>query len=221
MDQDLILIHKKAGMAVQSARPGQMDLEHAVLNVLARRQGGKTLPYLAVIHRLDQPVEGIVVFGRNRAAAAKLSAQLNEDSMKKEYLAVVCPGPEVESAQLVDYLIRDGKTNMSEVVDPASPGAKKAVLSYQVAGRREGSALLKIRLKTGRHHQIRVQLSRHGFPIVGDGKYGSEQVCERGTIALCAYRLSFRHPVSGKQMNWEIHPSAAPFVPFYDEVGGK
>lgn len=216
MDQDLILVHKKSGMAVQSAKPGQMDLEHALLNVLAKRQGGKSLPYLAVIHRLDQPVEGIVVFGRNKGAAARLSAQLGKDSMKKEYLAVVSPEPREQEGILMDYLLRDGRSNTSSVVDPATPGCKKAELSYRVRAVHQESCLLEVRLGTGRHHQIRVQLSHMGCPIVGDSKYGSGVLTARGVIALCAHRLSFTHPTSGKKMFWEIRPEAAPFLPFLD-----
>ena len=155
-----------------------------------------------MINRLDQPVEGIVLFALNAKAAANLSKQLQDGTMRKEYLAVVrkaAPRNREEAAEycrLTDWLLKDGRTNTSRVVQAGAPGAKKAELEYRILREENGFALLDIHLLTGRHHQIRVQLSHAGMPIAGDRKYGGEQAgtAEFRFPALCAYRLTFRDP---------------------------
>lgn len=217
-----IAVHKPAGLAVQTRRIGEQDLTSLLLNYLqhASLQAGKTVedakaPYLAVIHRLDQPVEGIVLFAKTPSAAAALSAQLQNHQMKKEYLACVQVLPGKEAAgitpqssggsswhTLTDFLRKDGRTNTSQVAAPGTPSAKKAVLDYQVLSASGETAVLRIRLHTGRHHQIRVQLAHAGMPILGDRKYGrksQEAYPENGAgpdrfPALCACRLSFTDP---------------------------
>ena len=139
-DNDILVVHKHAGMAVQNARMGQMDLEHALLNYLAKQTRAETpgqartqIPYLAVVHRLDQPVEGVLVFAKNKDAAGKLGRQVKDGTMKKEYLAV-CEGKiEKQGVQkFEDFLVKDGRSNTSRVVQPGTAGAKKAVLEYEV-----------------------------------------------------------------------------------------
>ena len=139
-DNDILVVHKHAGMAVQNARMGQMDLEHALLNYLAKQTRAETpgqartqIPYLAVVHRLDQPVEGVLVFAKNNDAAGKLGRQVKDGTMKKEYLAV-CEGKiEKQGVQkFEDFLVKDGRSNTSRVVQPGTAGAKKAVLEYEV-----------------------------------------------------------------------------------------
>ena len=139
-DNDILVVHKHAGMAVQNARMGQMDLEHALLNYLAKQARAETpgqartqIPYLAVVHRLDQPVEGVLVFAKNKDAAGKLGRQVKDGTMKKEYLAV-CEGKiEKQGVQkFEDFLVKDGRSNTSRVVQPGTAGAKKAVLEYEV-----------------------------------------------------------------------------------------
>ena len=133
-DNDILVVHKHAGMAVQNARMGQMDLEHALLNYLAKQARAETpgqartqIPYLAVVHRLDQPVEGVLVFAKNKDAAGKLGRQVKDGTMKKEYLAV-CEGKiEKQGVQkFEDFLVKDGRSNTSRVVQPGTAGAKKA-----------------------------------------------------------------------------------------------
>ena len=138
-DNDILVVHKHAGMAVQNARMGQMDLEHALLNYLVKQARAETpgqartqIPYLAVVHRLDQPVEGVLVFAKNKDAAGKLGRQVKDGTMKKEYLAV-CEGKiEKQGVQkFEDFLVKDGRSNTSRVVQPGTAGAKKAVLEYE------------------------------------------------------------------------------------------
>jgi len=218
-DQDVIVCHKPAGIATQTARVGQADMVSEIANYLkgACPDCKKSL-YVGVIHRLDQPVEGILVFAKNREAAANLSRQAAGDGMTKEYLAVVCKESAPRSGELTDYLLKDGKTNISRVVTPEIKGAKEARLSYEILSEGpSGTALVKIRLYTGRHHQIRVQMANAGMPLLGDRKYAGEAAAAVSLqlgireLALCAYRLSFTHPKTGKRMQFEIRPEGTPF----------
>lgn len=218
-DRDIIVCHKPAGIATQTARVGQADMVSEIRNLLkAAGSNGKEPLYVGVIHRLDQPVEGILVFAGNKAAAADLSRQAAGDGMKKEYLAVVCGENFPQKGELTDYLVKDGKTNTSRIVPPEVKGAKQARLAYEIlAEGPSGTAFVKVRLYTGRHHQIRVQMANAGMPLLGDRKYGGEAVAGISVklgireIALCAYRLTFIHPSTGKEMQFEIKPEGTAF----------
>lgn len=224
-DQDIIVCHKPAGIATQTARVGQADMVSEVKNYLART---RKVPYVGVVHRLDQPVEGILVFAGNKQAAAVLGRQITENCMEKYYYAVVCGSGYQESGVLTDYLVKDGRTNISRIVPPEVKGAKKAVLEYEILSGRipvaafaeqtaPMAALAGIRLLTGRHHQIRVQMSSAGMSLFGDYKYGDAQTVELSEhlhvkeIALCAGRLSFTHPRTGRRMEYKIRPEGKIF----------
>ena len=194
-DRDLIVCRKPAGVPVQTKQIQTKDMVSLLKNYRYQQEGGKEEPYLGVIHRLDQPVEGIVVFG-------------------KYYQAVLCKVPEKAQGQLTDYLVKDGRTNLSKICRKSDAGAKEARLSYKIQGEAEGKAMANIHLDTGRHHQIRVQMSGMGCPILGDVKYGGEEKA-RGQIALCASSLTFVHPKTKKQMQFEIQPQAAGFDLFF------
>lgn len=208
-DNDIIVVNKPAGLATEGGRIGEKDLESEMRNYLAKK---KEPPEIFVVHRLDKPVSGIVVLAKNAGAAAVLSKSLSGDSFSKEYTAVVYKtGPLQKENELTDYLIKDVKNNVSRVAkSPGEKGAKKAALKYRVESEDENSAVLKIRLLTGRHHQIRVQLSNAGFPLLGDRKYGSKESIEyslsRGIkdVLLTACALSFDHPATGEHMSFTI-----------------
>lgn len=230
-DSQILVCLKPAGLAVQSARPGEADMVSELKNYLAASQraknapgSGSRIPYLGLVHRLDQPVSGILVFAKTPKAAAELSRQASgvekEHPMEKEYRALVyveegisLPAAGTER-ELVDWLKKEPGQNLSRVVSAGTAGAKRAELSFGVA--EEGSSpecrhsCLSIRLHTGRHHQIRVQLAHAGLPLLGDARYGSAQSREYSarlgirSICLCACRLNFFHPVTGKQMEFEI-----------------
>ena len=161
----------------------------------------------ATVARLDQPVSGILVFARTPAAAKNLNQQLQNNQFEKYYQAVVC-GALPDSGTLTNYLIKDGRTNTSRICSKNTPGAKKAVLSYEILETSEVTDLsvVQIHLGTGRHHQIRVQMAGVGAPLWGDNKYNPEFVNKRGyfPIALRAFRLSFCHPTTGKRMEFEV-----------------
>ena len=187
-DDAIVVVYKPAGLAVQTKKMGEKDLE-SLLRTWQAGQGAGT--YIGVVHRLDQPVEGVMVLARTKEAAAALSAQAAGTDMQKTYVAVTRGVlPKVEG-QLTDFLLRDGKTNTSRVVDRKTPGAKKASLDYRILSVQTTEAkqsLVEIHLHTGRHHQIRVQFAHAGTSLVGDNKYGSmsNAVQEAGNGSVCA-----------------------------------
>lgn len=202
-DAHIIVCFKPHGLATQSRRPGVPDLEHLLLNHIAENQKP---PYLAVIHRLDQPVSGILVFAKTPEAARKLNRELTKEGFGKHYLALVDGIPSENERTLTDYMVKDGRTNTSRICDKSTTGAKEARLSYRVLSTEASRSLLEVILDTGRHHQIRVQLAHMGCPIVGDTKYNPAEKNIRGwqTIRLCAYRLEFHHPVTNKLMKFKM-----------------
>lgn len=206
-DEQLLVCHKPAKIATQTGKVGAQDMVSLLKNYLYKQSSDKKEPYLAVIHRLDQPVEGLLVFAKTPFAAKELSRQLQQKGFGKEYRAVVCGRPEKDKGTLTDYMVKDKKTNLSRICEPTESDAKKAVLHYEVAEKREdGSTVLYIRLETGRHHQIRVQMAHMGCPIAGDAKYNPNTNQEKKweQIALCAYRLTFIHPKTKKEMVFEL-----------------
>lgn len=213
-DKDQIVIHKPAGVATQTARLGEKDLVSEVKNHISKADGIKN-PYAAVINRLDQPVEGIVLFAKNAKAAAVLSTQMQDGSMQKFYLAAVVGHMDLSNDKLVDYMEKDGRTNMSRIVADTAKDAKKAILEYKAEADAEKMQLLEIQLQTGRHHQIRVQFASRGHALVGDTKYGtpesiafSREVNAR-VPALCAYKLIWKHPVTAKEIEVSLEPENA------------
>ena len=213
-DSEILACYKEAGTAVQSSNIRQSDLESRLRLYLSQR--GTPHGALHVVHRLDQPVQGLVLFGLTAHAASVLGKELTDGSMKKTYLALVeCVSPEGkkllekaaagEEIALEDYLLRDGRTNTSRIVSAGTSGAKRASLVFTVTeyDKERGRALLKISLKTGRHHQIRVQLAGAGLPIIGDRRYGKETQLYRFPC-LCAWKLSFEHPLTGRKMELEV-----------------
>ena len=243
-DKDIIVCHKMAGIAVQSARIGEKDLV-SMLNNHLMEQADQRMEPVRVVHRLDQPVEGIVVFAKNKKAAASLSAQITDGSMKKVYQAVCCVteagGHWIENAgkndqELIDYMSKDARTNSSAVVKKGQKDAKEARLSFRVmAANCLPYVLVEIHLATGRHHQIRVQMAHAGLPLFGDRKYNpdwelyaktwqAQMVNESADhaahrlpaaeLALCATELTFRHPKTGKPMHFQVRPQKSVFQTF-------
>lgn len=220
-DEEILVVYKPAGIATQAAGFMQIDVFSELKNYLAMTSREKREPYLGIIHRLDQPVEGVLVFAKTPAAAAGLSKQIAQRMLKKEYLAAVylmdtVKVEEGKEITLTDYLVKDGKTNTSGVTTALDKDGKKAVLKYEIVHLKEVNttriALLKIRLETGRHHQIRVQCAHVGMPLLGDQKYGSKESQEYSQnqnvkdVALCAHKLTFKHPKTGKKMEFSAEP---------------
>ena len=217
-DAHIIVCHKPAGIPTQTARIGTPDMVSMLKTHLAPSSEGE--PYLAVIHRLDQPVEGLLVFAKTPAAARELNRQLTTSGFGKYYRAVVQGVPEPAKGTLEDYMVKDRRTNTSRICDKSTPGAKSARLHYRIEKIFKDSdpaaSLVKIKLDTGRHHQIRVQMAHIGCPLVGDRKYGAcdpEKADEKNVpvhtksaepLRLCAYRLEFKHPATRRNMIFEL-----------------
>lgn len=207
-DEHIIVINKPAGVATQTASIGQKDIYSEALKYRKRK---KEPAEIYIVHRLDQPVSGIMILAKTKEAAAKLSEGVNTD-FSKDYEALVYGSVEPKSATLIDYLKKDSKTNLSYVVDKSDKEGKKSILSHEVVDKcLDGKAsLLKIHLETGRHHQIRVQLSNAGFPIIGDRKYGNEKSIELADankinrVCLCAVSNEFTHPITKEKMSFRI-----------------
>lgn len=218
-DKDILVVEKPAGIPVETSRIGTKDMVSFLRNHLAEtspKPGG--VPYLGMIHRLDQPVQGVMVFAKNQKAAAALSKEIAQNEMKKTYLAVV-EGKAKEQEALTDYLLKDGRTNTSRKVSKGTKGAREARLSYECLKTLEDPALaasplslIRIHLFTGRHHQIRVQMAGAGLPLYGDQKYNPAS--KGSTLALCAFELTFCHPATGKSMTFSCEPSGDVFGRF-------
>ncbi len=216
-DKDIIVVHKPAFVSAQSTRGGEADLESMIKNYLYT-QNKIANPYVAVVHRLDKPVEGIMVYAKTKQAAGQLSSQIQKHEFKKTYLALV--GGLIDAKDFVrveNYLAKDNVKNMSFVVDKNHKDGKKSILEYKALGNnKDGKTVLEIKLHTGRHHQIRVTMADIGFPLVGDVKYGggdetSVKVfneknsvinANKDSVCLFAYKIEFAHPKSGKTMSF-------------------
>ena len=203
-DKELLVVYKPAGLATQSARVTSPDLVSSVTRHL------KGAP-VYVVHRLDQPVEGLLVLAKTKQAAAGLSKQLQAGTLNKQYYALVYRGAEElpKEGILADYLWKNPQTQKAEIVAQASGKGKQAKLHYCVMTGKDDIALLDVRIETGRFHQIRAQLAHAGFPILGDQKYGTQTSMERSeelgikNVSLFAYALTFTHPKTGKQMEFQ------------------
>lgn len=219
-DEAVVVCHKLPGIPVQTPKAGQQDMVSLLRNYYARKNENNQI---FVVHRLDQPVEGVMVFARTKEAAAKLSRQVQERQMDKQYLALVQGIWEEKSGVLENYLLRDGRTNTSKVVPKGTAGAKKARLSYEVEQvkketfsgeekeEKKECSLVRIWLETGRHHQIRVQMAHAGHPLVGDKKYNPGCAAGYQPIGLCSVKTSFVHPVTGKNMEFTVEPQGSVF----------
>ena len=207
-DEQILVVKKDAGIPVEAGRLRIMDLQGLIKNELYRRNRKGGEPYLGLIHRLDQPVEGVMVFAKTPFAAGSLSEQVRDGRMRKHYLALLCGKPKTDEGTLVDYLLKDGRTNTSSVVRAGEKDAKRSELNYKVLKRNDETTLVEVELITGRHHQIRVQMANAGWPLYGDTKYNPQfqETFQYVQTALCAYKLSFVHPKTKKVMEFMIEP---------------
>ncbi len=197
-DKHIIVCIKPVGILSQSDESG----DESMVSLLTSE---KQLPYIGVLHRLDRNVGGVMVYAKTKLAAARLSADIaDKERFHKYYYAIVhgCPGS--ESGELRDLLFKDSSVNKSYVVDKPRKGVKEAVLWYEVLKKGENMSLLKIKLGTGRTHQIRVQFSSRGMPLAGDKKYGARDGIHG--IGLFSHRIDLVHPATGEAMSFEALP---------------
>ena len=195
-DNHIIIVSKQSWEIVQGDKTGDRPLSDIVKDYIKERYAKPGAVFLGVVHRLDRPVSGLVVFARTSKALTRLNKMFAEGEVHKTYWAIVQHRPQQDEGRLEHWLVRNEQQNKSYAYDRERPKAKRAVLKYRVIGQSDRYWLLEVRLLTGRHHQIRCQLSAMGCPIKGDLKYGAQRSNPDGSISLLARRIEFIHPVS-------------------------
>lgn len=194
-DNHIIIINKMPSEIVQGDKTGDMPLSEKVKNYIKERDQKPGNVFCGVIHRLDRPVSGLVIFAKTSKALSRFNELFREKTISKTYLAVVKNKPAKEKELLTHFMLKNEKTNMSKAFAKEVAGSSKAQLEYELIASSDNYHLLKIRLFTGRHHQIRCQLSAIGCPIKGDVKYGFNRTNEGGFIHLHSYKTEFEHPI--------------------------
>ena len=205
-DNHIIVVEKMVNIPSQGDKTGDVDMLTIIRNYLKEKYNKPGNVYLGLVHRLDRPVGGVMVFAKTSKAASRLSEQVRVKDFQKKYLVVVNGKLDNEKGIFEDYLLKNERANMSRVVDEKNKNAKLASLDYEVLKYNEeiNLSVVKVNLHTGRHHQIRVQFSSRGHSIYGDQKYGGRGHGKQ--IALWAYSLSFLHPITRERMEFRVLP---------------
>lgn len=194
-DNHIMAVNKHCGDLVQPDPAGESALEDQIKAFIKARDNKPGEVYLGVVHRIDRPVSGLVLFAKSSKALVRLNEMIRLRQIEKRYWAVVEGRPSMEVTELCHHIVRDGKTNKSKAYDSPKTNSKQALLRYEVIGASTNYTLVEVELLTGRHHQIRAQLSKVGCPIKGDLKYGSKRSNPDGGIMLHSRSMSFMHPV--------------------------
>jgi 23S rRNA pseudouridine1911/1915/1917 synthase len=200
-DNHIIIINKRVGDIVQGDKTGDTPLSEIVKQYIAEKYHKKGNVFLGVVHRLDRPTSGIVIFARTSKALERLNKMLRDKQIQKIYWAIVKNKPSEEKGTLTNYLKKNSKNNKSTVFTRETEGSKKAILHYSIINELDNYMVLKIDLETGRHHQIRAQLSFIKSPIKGDLKYGAKRSNPDSGICLHAREIQFTHPVSKENVH--------------------
>lgn len=195
-DNHVIIVSKKSGEIVQGDKTGDEPLSEIVKKYIKEKYHKPGNVFLGVVHRLDRPVSGLVVFAKTSKALSRLNQMFRDSNVHKTYWAITKNVPKNPEGTLINWITRNEKQNKSYVYDKEVPHSKKAVLSYKLIGHTDNYSLLEIHLMTGRHHQIRCQLAHMGCPIKGDLKYGAPRSNPDGSISLLSRFVEFVHPVS-------------------------
>lgn len=205
-DNHILVINKLPSEIVQGDKTGDMPLSEKIKNFIKLRDAKPGNVFCGVIHRLDRPVSGLVIFAKTSKALSRFNELFREKAISKTYLAVVKNKPAKQADKLTHYLIKNEKTNTSKAFNEPVDRALKAELEYELLASSENYHLLKIKLLTGRHHQIRCQLAAIGCPIKGDIKYGFNRTNKGGYIHLHSYLLSFIHPIKQEEITLKAFP---------------
>ncbi len=195
-DNHLMVINKKAGQLVQGDKTGDESLLASIKNFIKKRDDKPGNVFLGLVHRIDRPTSGLVIYAKTSKSLSRLTQMVKNREIKKTYWAIVAKEMIPQSQRLVNYLKKNEKNNKAIVFPKATEGAKEAILTYRQIKTLDNYLLLEIDLETGRHHQIRAQLSKIGVPIKGDLKYGASRSNPDGGISLHARKLEFEHPVT-------------------------
>ena len=199
-DNHLLIINKKAGQLVQGDKTGDASLLDLIKDFIKKRDQKPGNVFLGLVHRIDRPTSGLVIYAKTSKALTRLTQMVKNREIKKTYWAVVAKEMIPQSQRLVHYLYKNEKTNKSTVFIKPTENAKESILNYQIIKTLDNFQLLEVDLETGRHHQIRAQLSKIGVAIKGDLKYGSSRSNPDGGIHLHARRLEFIHPVTKENL---------------------
>ena len=202
-DNHVIIVHKESGEIVQGDKTGDKPLSETVKDYIRDKYHKPGNVFLGVVHRLDRPVAGLVVFARTSKALSRLNDMFRNGEVHKTYWAITRNKPAEDEGTLVNWIVRNEKQNKSYVYDKEVPGAKRAELKYRVIAHTENYHLLEVHLLTGRHHQIRCQLAHMDCAIKGDLKYGAPRSNPDGSISLLSREVAFIHPVSKKEIKAE------------------
>lgn len=208
-DNHILVFNKAIGEIVQGDKTGDECLAETLKAFIAQRDGKPGKVFLGIPHRLDRPVSGIVIFAKTSKALSRLTEMFRTGDVHKTYWALCCDTPEKESGELINWLTRNEKMNKSFIVKPGTSGAKEARLLYRLIGRTDRYFLLEVKLLTGRHHQIRCQLSGMGCVIKGDLKYGAPRSNPDGGICLHSREIKFVHPVRKDEVDIIAPPPAS------------
>ena len=200
-DNHIIIVSKSTGEIVQGDKTGDVPLSETVKDYIKFKYNKPGNVFLGVVHRLDRPVSGLVVFARTSKALSRLNEMFRVGDVHKTYWAIVKNRPEIEEATLTHWIVRNEKQNKSYAYDHEVKDSKKAVLHYKVIGASVNYTLVEVQLFTGRHHQIRCQLAKIGCPIKGDLKYGAPRSNPDGSISLLSRHVEFVHPVSKENIS--------------------
>ncbi|MGP1559815.1 MAG: RluA family pseudouridine synthase [Prevotella intermedia] len=200
-DNHIIVVYKESGEIVQGDKTGDKPLSETIKVWIKEKYAKPGNVFLGVVHRLDRPVSGLVVFAKTSKALSRLNDMFRKGEVKKTYWAMVQTPPAEPEGTLTNWLVRNEKQNKSYAYDHEVPNAKKAILKYKTVGQTEHYTLLEVNLLTGRHHQIRCQLSAIGCPIKGDLKYGARRSNPDGSISLLSRTVEFIHPVSKENIS--------------------
>ena len=200
-DNHLLVVNKRVGDLVQPDKTSDDALENYLKAFLKVRDHKPGDVFLGVVHRIDRPVSGAVMFAKTSKALTRLNEMIRNGEIHKTYWAIVEERPQHDEASLTHYIVRDGRTNRSRAYDKPKADGKKAMLNYRVLGCSTRYTLVEVELLTGRHHQIRAQLSKIGCPIKGDLKYGAKRSNPDGGISLHSRRVEFLHPVRKEQVS--------------------
>ena len=205
-DNHIIVIQKPPNIPSQADKTGDVDLLTIVKQYIKEKYNKPGEVYLGLVHRLDRPTGGVMVFARTSKSASRLSEQIRNKTMHKKYLCIVDGKMENQTGSMRDFLLKNERTNTSKVVKEGAKNAKEAILDYEVVKYNEeiNMSVVKVNLHTGRHHQIRVQFASRGHSLSGDQKYGTRG---RGKqLALWAHSLSFIHPTTKEELTFEDYP---------------
>jgi len=202
-DNHVIIVHKESGEIVQGDKTGDKPLSETVKDYIRDKYHKPGNVFLGVVHRLDRPVAGLVVFARTSKALSRLNEMFRKGEVHKTYWAITKNAPAEPEGTLVNWIVRNEKQNKSYVYDKEVPNAKRAELKYRVIAHADNYHLLEVNLLTGRHHQIRCQLAHMGCVIKGDLKYGAPRSNPDGSISLLSHEITFIHPVSKMEIKAE------------------